>query len=55
MGSTESMVWPPAIGMPASRQIDSPPRMIWPMTSTGSCAIGMATSASAMIGRPPMA
>ena len=49
------MVWPPAIGMPASRQTDSPPWMMRPIVSTGSCAIGMATSASAMIGRPPMA
>jgi hypothetical protein len=55
MGSTESMVWPPAIGIPASRHAASPPRMIWPMTSTGNWAMGMATSASAMMGRPPMA
>ena len=49
------MVWPPAIGMPASRQTASPPRMISPMTSTGSWSTGIATSASAMIGVPPIA
>ena len=49
------MVWPPAIGMPASRQTDSPPRITAPICSTVSLSIGIATSASAMIGLPPMA
>jgi hypothetical protein len=48
-------VWPPAIGIPAWRQIDSPPRITWPICSTVSRSIGIATRASAMIGRPPIA
>jgi len=49
------MVWPPAIGMPAAVQTDSPPSMIRRITSSGSWLTGMASSASAMIGVPPMA
>ena len=35
MGSTESIVWPPAIGMPALAQIDSPPARILRIVSIG--------------------
>ena len=55
MGSTESMVWPPAMGMPAARHTSCPPRTMAPITSNGSWFTGMATSASAMMGVPPMA
>ena len=55
MASTESMVWPPAIGMPASRHTDVPPSRMRPMVCVDSTLIGMPTSASAMIGRPPIA
>lgn len=49
------MLWPPATGMPASLQTDSPPRRMSAMTPCGSTLIGMPTMASAMIGVPPMA
>ena len=38
-------MWPPAIGMPASRQIASPPLMIWPIASSGSWFTGIAFAA----------
>ncbi len=55
MGSTESMLWPPATGMPASAHTDSPPRRMSAMTLCGNTLMGMPTIASAMIGVPPMA
>jgi hypothetical protein len=55
MASTESMVWPPAMGMPAARHTDAPPSSTRPMVAVLSTLIGMPTSASARIGRPPMA
>ena len=55
MASTESMVWPPAIGMPALRHTAAPPSSTLPMVAVDSTLIGMPTSASAMIGRPPIA
>ena len=55
MGSTESIVWPPAIGMPAAAQTDCPPSTILRITSSGSLLTGIASSASAMIGVPPIA
>ena len=48
-------MWPPAIGMPASAHTALPPASTRPITSTGNCAIGIATIASAMIGVPPIA
>ena len=55
MASTESIVWPPAIGMPAALQTSLPPCRILPMVAVSSTLIGMPTSASAMIGVPPIA
>jgi len=55
MGSTESIVCPPAIGMPAAAHTDSPPSRMPRMVSTGRRSIGIATRASAMIGVPPIA
>src|SRR6185436_6020210 len=49
------MECPPAIGMPACVHTDSPPARIERITETGSLSSGMPTSASAMIGLPPMA
>ena len=49
------MVWPPAIGMPAARHTLAPPSRILPIVSTDSTLIGMPTTASAMMGVPPMA
>jgi hypothetical protein len=41
--------------MPAARHTSCPPRTMSPITSTGSWLTGIATSASAMIGLPPIA
>ena len=49
------MEWPPATGMPACAQTDSPPSSTLRITLTGSFSSGMPTSASAMIGRAPIA
>ena len=43
------------LGMPAWRHTDSPPRRTCPICAGVSLSIGMATRASAMIGRPPIA
>jgi hypothetical protein len=40
---------------PACAQTDSPPARMLRITDTGSLSSGMPTSASAMIGLPPMA
>ena len=50
-----SIECPPAIGMPASAQIDAPPARISRTTSIGSLPSGMPRMASAMIGFPPIA
>jgi hypothetical protein len=55
MGSSVSIECPPATGMPAAAHTDSPPSMIFWITSTGSFSSGMPTIASAKIGRAPMA
>ena len=55
MGSTESMVWPPAIGMPARAHTDSPPSRMRRITSSGILFTGMPTRASAKSGWPPIA
>ena len=52
MGSTESMVWPPAMGIPASLQTDWPPARMAPMVPLDSTAMGMPTIANAMMGLP---
>jgi hypothetical protein len=49
------IVWPPAIGMPASAHTASPPARIARIVSTGSLSTGMPTSASANSGVPPIA
>src|SRR5207342_848575 len=41
MGSTESMVWPPAMGIPARVHTDSPPSRILRITSSGIWFVGM--------------
>jgi hypothetical protein len=43
------------MGMPAVRHTEAPPSRMRPMVAVDSTLIGMPTSASAMIGRPPMA
>ena len=55
VGSSTSMEWPPAMGIPASAQTDSPPARILPITSSGNLSSGMPTSANAKIGFAPMA
>ena len=50
-----SIVWPPAIGMPARAQTDSPPSSIFRITPSGIWLTGMPTSASANSGTPPIA
>ena len=55
MASTESTVWPPAIGLPALPHTTAPPSKILPMVAMDSMLIGMPTRASARIGRPPIA
>ena len=55
MASTLSMVWPPAMGMPAVRQTLAPPSSTRPMVCVDSTLMGMPTSASARMGLPPIA
>ncbi len=55
MGSTLSIECPPATGMPAAAQTEAPPCSTRPMVRGDRTFTGMPTSASAMIGVPPMA
>ena len=55
MGSTLSMEWPPAMGMPAAAQTEAPPARMAPIEATGSLSTGMPTMARARIGVAPMA
>ncbi len=55
MGSTLSIVWPPAMGTPAAVQAAWPPSRMRAMVAGESVATGIATSANAKSGFPPIA
>ena len=55
IGSGESMLWPPASGIPASAQMLRAPSSTRRATSGGSLSTGQPSTAMASSGRPPMA
>ncbi len=55
IGSSDWIVWPPTIAIPASRALSPAPRRISTSTSGGSAPLGKPTMLSAVSGVPAIA